>query len=296
MSDTREWGGALHLRVEQFSPSLGRVADNLARIAAAQADAAGEEVSLLVTPELSLTGYDLRDRTHSLAAPLDPATFAQLRGGPDVILGTVELGPGFVPFNTAVHLRAGEILHRHRKVYLPTYGMFDEGRYFGAGDRVRSYDAGGGWQIGMLVCEDLWHPALAYLLAMSGANLLVVQTAAAGRGIRDGHPARQGGAGRFASWAAWEHLAIAAAIAYGVYVVLANRVGVEGPCVFAGGSMIIAPDGSTVARADDRDEDRITAELRLDRVAAARRPFSHARDEDAHLLQRELSRLIGEGG
>jgi predicted amidohydrolase len=275
--------------MEQTAPVLGDVPANLVRIAAAQRDAAAQGVDLLVTPELSLTGYDVRDRVHSLGISLhDDAAFPALADGPDVVLGLIEAGAGSVPYNAAVHLRGGRVLHRHRKVYLPTYGMFDEGRWFGRGDRARAYDAGGGWRLGLLVCEDLWHPALAWLLTMSGANLLVVQSAAAGRGALEGGPE----GGRFASWAAWEHLACAAAVAYGVYVVLANRAGVEGPCVFAGGSMIVGPDGRVIARAADAEEDRVTADLTLDAVAAARRPYAHLRDDDPHLVARELAAIL----
>lgn len=280
----------LRLRVEQLAPLLGEPAENLSRIARAMRAAAEDGVHLLVTPELSVTGYDLRDRTHQVAVPLAGTPFPELPAHPDVVLGVVEEGPGFVPYNTAAHLRRGDILHRHRKVYLPTYGMFEEGRYFGAGDRVRAYDLGGGWRAGLLVCEDLWHPALTYLLAAAGAHLVVVQSAAAGRG------AWEGGAsgGRFASWGAWESLAVAAATAYGVYVVVANRVGVEGPAVFAGGSFVVGPDGRVLARADDLAEDRVTVDLSLAEVARARRPYSHARDEDPHLVARELARIVGE--
>jgi predicted amidohydrolase len=286
-----DFGPSFRLRIEQLAPALGDADANLARIAAAQADAAADGVDLLVTPELSLTGYDVRDAVHSLAVPESDAPFPGLGGGPDVVVGCIERDAAFVPYNAALHLRGGRVLHRHRKVYLPTYGMFDEGRWFGRGDAVRAYDAGGGWRMGMLVCEDLWHPALGWLLAAQGAHLLVVQSAAAGRG------SVAGGAngGRFASWDAWEHLARAAAIAFGVYVALANRVGVEGPLCFAGGSMIVGPDGAVLARADDLDEDRITADLSLDAVAAARRPYAHARDDDPRLVARELARILADG-
>lgn len=284
-----EWsGGRLRLRLEQFAPVLGDAGANLGQVAAAQAAAARDGVDLLVTPELALTGYDLRDRTHAVARPVGPAPFPSLADGPDVVLGMVEAGPGFVPYNAALHLRGGTVLHRHRKVYLPTYGMFDEGRWFGAGDRVRAYDAGGGWRLGLLVCEDLWHPALVYLLAAAGANLVVAQVAAAGRGAWEGG----GGGGRFASWRSWESLAVAAATAYQLYVAVANRVGAEGGAVFAGGSFIVGPDGAVVARGDDLHPDRVTADLSLDAVARARRPYSHARDEDARLVLRELARVV----
>lgn len=285
------FGSRLRLGVEQLSPVLGDPDANVRRIASASAEAAAEGVELLVTPELSLTGYDLRDLVHDVAAPIEEGV-PGLPTRPDLVVGLVERGADFVPYNTAVHLRAGRVLHRHRKIYLPTYGMFDEGRYFGRGDRARVYDAGGGWRIGLLVCEDLWHPSLVYLLAMGGASVVIVQAAAGGRGVWDG-----GADGaRFASWGAWEHIARAAALAYGIYVVVANRVGVEGSVAFCGGSMIVAPSGEIVARADDLGEDRITADLRIEAVAAARRPYAHARDEDARLVTRELDRLMEERG
>ena len=112
-----------------------------------------------------------------------------------MVVGTIERDAAFVPYNAALHLRGGRVLHRHRKVYLPTYGLFDEGRYFGGGDAVRAYDAGGGWRVGLLVCEDLWHPALTWLLAAAGRHLIVVHAAAAGRGVIAGGA----NGGRFAS-------------------------------------------------------------------------------------------------
>lgn len=280
------FGPRLRVRVEQMAPVLGDTGANLDTIAKAQSEAANEGVDLLVTPELSVTGYDVRDRVHALAVPLGPEPFPALRAAPDVVLGVIERGDDFVPYNAAVHLRGGEVLHRQRKLNLPTYGMFEEGRYFGRGRSMRAYDAGGGWRLGLLVCEDLWHPSLAYLLAMDGANLLIAHSAAAGRGAWEG-----GAAGRFASWALWEHLACAAAGAYGVYVVLANRVGVEGPMVFSGGSLIVGPDGRVIARGAEMEPDRPTADLSLEAVAAARRPYAHVRDEDPHLLLRELERV-----
>jgi predicted amidohydrolase len=286
------WSGRLRLRVEQLATRLAEPEANLERIRRAQEDAGQDRVDLLVTPELSLTGYDLRDRTHSLAVPPEHTSFPALSAGPDVVLGVVERGADFIPYNAALHLREARVLHSHRKLYLPTYGMFDEGRYFGRGSGIASYDAGGGWRIGLLVCEDLWHPSLTYLLAMGGANLIIVQAAAAGRGVWSGGE----GGGRFASWGAWESLARAAAIAYGLYMVVANRVGVEGPLVFAGGSLIISPDGSVLTRGDDLVEDRPTADLSLDMVRQARQPYAHLRDEDPRLVSRELERLIGERG
>jgi predicted amidohydrolase len=280
----------LRLRLEQLACATGDAAANLERIARAQADAGRDGVDLLVTPELSVTGYDVRDRVHALAIDESDRPYPSLSDGPDVVIGAIERDAAFVPFNVGLHLRDGVVLHRHRKVYLPTYGMFDEGRYFGRGARVRAYDAGGGWRIGLLVCEDLWHPALTYLLAADGAHLVLVQTAAAGRGTLEGGAS----GGRFASWEAWEQLARAAAVAYGVYVAVCNQAGADGSVVYAGGSMIVGPGGDVIVRGSDRGEDRPTADLSLAEVAAARRPYSHARDDDPRLVLRELARIAGE--
>jgi predicted amidohydrolase len=282
------WGRTVRLRVEQMSSVLAGPAANLARIARAQADAARDGVDVVLTPELSLTGYDVRDSVHTLAVPEVDDPFPALANGSDVVVGTIEHDARFIPYNAALHLRGGRVIHRHRKVHLPTYGMFEEGRFFGRGERVRAYDAGGGWRVGMLVCEDLWHPALAYLLAADGAHLILVQSAASGRGAWAGGAA----GGRWASRASWEHLCCSAAAAYGIYVVLANMVGVEGSCVFAGGSIVAAPGGEVIARGDDMAEDRLTVDLSLDAIAAARRPFSQARDDRPDIVLRELARIV----
>lgn len=269
---------------------LGDRPANLARVAAAQAEAAAAGVDLLAAPELSLTGYDLRDRVHALALAESDAPHPALADGPDVLVGEVEVDGRFVVRNVGLHLRGGRVLHRHRKVHLPTYGMFEEARYFGRGERVRAYDAGGGWRLGLLVCEDLWHPALSYLLAADGAHLLVVQAAAAGRGAWRG-----GEHGGWASWDGWETLARAAATAYGVYVAVVNQAGAEGTAVFAGGSFIVSPRGEVMARAGG-GEQRVDAELSLDEVALARRPGSVARDDRPDLVLRELARIVEERG
>jgi len=258
---------------------------NLRRVAAAQADAARDGVHLLATPELSLTGYDLRDRVHSVARPEADGPYPELADGPDLVVGEVETDERFVVRNVGLHLRRGAVLHRHRKLQLPTYGMFDEARWFGRGERLRAYDAGGGWRVGLLVCEDLWHPALTYLLAADGAHLIVIPAAATGRGVSTEGPLA------WTSWEGWELLARSAAMAYGVYVAVVNQCGAEGNTVYAGGSFVVAPGGSVVARAGTA-EAHVDAELSLDEGARSRRPGSAARDDRPELVLRELARSV----
>jgi NAD+ synthase (glutamine-hydrolysing) len=278
---------ALRLAVAQLA-AVPRAVERNAEAIAAAAAAAGAD--LLLTPELSLTGYELGDAVHRLALPAEPGTrlhVPALDGAPGLlVVGLPEAAPGG-PYNAAAALHAGSIVFRHRKLYVPTYGMFDEGRWFGRGARVDAWTEPSGWRIGILICEDFWHPALAYLLAAHGIELLLVAAAAAGRGVWEG-----GEHGAFASADVWERMARTAAQLYGIYIALANRVGVEGGVSFAGGSLVAGPDGTVLGRADDRAERTLVVELSRAELERARRPYAHARDEDHRLVARELARLL----
>lgn len=286
-------GKSFRLGIHQFAPELCAPEANARKMATAAAES---DAALVLTPELSLTGYNLGDDAATLAVPLTDRPdalqpIAELgEDAPDLIVGMVERGTDGVPYNAAVHLREGRIYFRHRKVYLPTYGMFDEGRFFGRGDRVDDFELDGGWRAGILVCEDFWHPSLIYLLATRGIHLLLVQAAGPGRGTWTG------GAhgGRFATNDSWERIARTAAQLYGIYVALANRVGVEGGVVFGGESLIVDPTGEVVARGPSDAEAMVTADISLDRVMQARRPGAHIRDEDPHFVVRELNRMLEE--
>ncbi|MEX1184218.1 MAG: nitrilase-related carbon-nitrogen hydrolase [Gemmatimonadota bacterium] len=274
------------LAVLQTAPALRDVPTNTAALAAA---ARSTGADLVLTPELSLTGYDIGDAVHELAIRAEPGTrppelsaFADLPG--QVVLGLIEAGSGG-PFNAGVVLSQGSVVFRHRKVYLPTYGMFDEARWFGRGSTLEVWRPAHGWTAGLLICEDLWHPGLAYVLAARGIDVLLVQSAAPGREVWEG-----GRHGPFGSADVWERLACTAAQQYGIYVGLANRVGVEGGVTFAGGSLVAAPDGTIAARLPAADEAVIAIELSRTTLDAARRPFSHARDDDPRLVLRELAR------
>jgi predicted amidohydrolase len=277
----------LRLGVAQFAPRLRAVDENAAMIAAAAAAAAAD---LLVTPELSLTGYELGDAVHVLACGAERGTRLRVAGlerAPGLlVVGLPEYDIGG-PYNTAAALHRGAVVFRHRKLYLPTYGMFDEGRWFGRGSTVDAWTTPSGWRVGILICEDFWHPALAYLLAAHGIELLLVPAAAAGRGVW-----AAGAHSAFASNDAWERIARTTAQLYGIYVALANRVGVEGGVTFSGGSLIVGPDGTILQRADERTATTLLAELSREELARARRPYAHARDDDQHLVARELARLI----
>ena len=268
----------LRLAVLQFAPELRKEDANL-RTLKAMLD--GAPADLALTPELSLTGYDLRDAVFQHARNSWP----ELTSTTPLLLGAVGASNAGIPFNVALLADHAGARVVHRKVYLPTYGMFDEARYFGRGDTVRAFDIKG-WRIGVLICEDFWHPALAYLLAMQGIHVLLVMAAAPGRGALTG-----GEEGAFyASSDSWERIARTTAQLYGIYVAVCNRVGVEGGVTFAGESLVVGPDAQVLARAGVEPQ-RLDVAFALDEVTRARRPYAHLRDDDTRLVVAELQRI-----
>jgi NAD+ synthase (glutamine-hydrolysing) len=277
---------AMTVAVAQLAPVLRDAERNAGRIIEAVRQA---KADLVVTPELSLTGYDLGDSVHWLARSAARGTvvagFEDLPPESETLVGMVERGVAG-PFNSAVLLAAGgEVVYRHRKIYLPTYGMFDEGRWFGRGSALEPVELLRGWRIGVLICEDFWHPGLVYVLASRGIDVLVVQAAAPARGVWEG-----GDAGGFGSADVWERIARTTAQLYSIYVVLANRTGVEGGVTFAGNSLIVGPDGTVLARAPHEGEAIVTATLSRHSLERARVPYDHARDDLPALVAAELRR------
>jgi predicted amidohydrolase len=274
------------VHLAQIAPALGDVALNrdrhLERIEAARADNA----DLVVFPELSLTGYWLHDLAGEIA--LDPATaevlepLRQASREIDVVLGLVEAGRDGEVYNSAVWLAGGEVAACHRKVHLPTYALFDEARYFAAGRTVRAFDSVFG-RTGLLVCEDLWHPALPYLLAQDGSDLLVILSSAPGRGIE---------AGPLGSERAWQLLGETTARFHTQFVVYVNRVGSEDGCSFTGGSFAYAPDGTLLARLGDLEEGGETVEMDRREIPRVRRISPMRRGERPELVHRELARIL----
>jgi predicted amidohydrolase len=279
----------LRLVIHQMSPLLGESEAN-ARTMGRRIEAS-RSADLLVFPELCLTGYSLRSRATRFAWRGEPDRPVELpRGSPPVALTVPELGRNQLVYNTALLLHGDRILARHRKVYLPTYGPFEEGRFFAAGRRLPPVvELPCGWKVGLLVCEDFWHPSLVYLLAMQGADLVLGLSAAPGRGDPGTGPDAPGPL--FASTRSWLLLARAASLQYGLFVAVANRTGVEGGLTFAGGSLVTGPDGEPVAEAPQGEEAALEVELPADALRRARTPFAHLRDEDPEFLRRALAIL-----
>jgi predicted amidohydrolase len=291
----------LHITIHQTAPLLGEVEANEEVIRRRVEESSSSD--LLVFPELSLTGYNLRNNVQRVARRVSEESPVELPpGAPPVALGLPERGQDELVYNTALLVHEGRVLAKHRKIYLPTYGLFDESRYFAAGREAPPVTTlPSGWKAGLLICEDFWHPGLIYLLAAQGAEVALVLSAAPGRGdpgvVQEDQPpavpaSPADSSPLFASTAIWTLLARSAALQYGLFVVLANRGGVEEGVTFAGESTVVGPDGEILSRAPQADPALLELSLSRDALRSARNPYAHLRDEDPDFLRRCLDTLL----
>ncbi len=278
----------INLALAQFNTKLGEVEANLAAHLTLINEAKSRGADLLVFPELSLTGYALQDLAVSTAIrpDQDDPVFNELLAasrGIDLMVGFVHEDRRHRFYIASAYLAEGQILHIHNKVYLPTYGMFDEGRFFAWGDSARAFNTRFG-RVGMLICEDFWHASLPYLLWLDGADILLFQSASPGRGLTSDP--------RLSSSAWVEHTNRAYAGLFTNFVAHANRVGFEDGLNFWGGSTIFDPNGDLVVRAPDFEEALTVAEIDLNQLHRTRARLPLLRDERTNLVQGELERIL----
>lgn len=280
----------LHIGLAQMYPKLGDVAHNLQTHLSYIDRAAAQGVELLIFPELSLTGYQVQDLVPEVAiraSAADPTYAALLDASRklDLMVGFVHEDARQRFYIAAAYLSGGETVHIHHKIYLPTYGMFDESRYFDQGERVAAFDTRFG-RVGMLICEDFWHMSPPYLLWLDGADILLFSSASPSRGLDSGDRL---------SGSRWVELVNQA---YGSmftnYVIHCNRVGYEDGKNFWGGSSIVNPDGEFLLRGTYFDEALLTHRIDLNQLRRTRARLPLLRDERPLLMQRELERILKE--
>jgi NAD+ synthetase len=273
---------SINVAIGQIRPRKGDYAENLRRIGGSLAKVAELEVppALVVFPETFVSGYFLQGGVRELAVTAgglfeDLAEQHERSGaGPlDVVVGFYEHFQNRV-FNSALYASLGgtspRIVHVHRKVFLPTYGLFDEKRFVQEGHEIKAFDTRWG-RVAMVVCEDIWHSIIPTLAALDGAQVIIVPSAGPARGIAS---TDQEGTSPGSVWA-WESRVRGVAIEHGVYVVLAQLVGSEGGKSFQGSSAVVAPDGTVVARGPVLEDAIVTATLSPDVIARTRvqQPF-----------------------
>lgn len=272
----------------QITPKLGDVEANLALHLQQIEEAADQGVELLVFPELSLTGYRLQDLTYSVAmqpTEKDPVFGRLLEASRDLdlVVGFVEADKRQKFHIAGAYLSGGEMVYMHRKVYLPTYGMFDEGRYFAWGNSLQAFDTRFG-RVGILICEDFWHISPPYLLWLDGADILILTSASPGRGVATEQKIGS------AKWV--EHINQAYASIFTNFVVHCNRTGFEDGVNFWGGSTVYDPEGVMIAQGPYYEEALVTAKLDLNQIRRTRTRLPLLRDERVALTMREMERIV----
>jgi len=273
----------------QIKPKLGCVADNLALVEEHIKQAVSAKADLVLFPELALTGYFLKDLVPEVALRLDSPEIlrlVELSRSISIAVGFVEVTSDYRFFNSALYLEDGAIRHLHRKVYLPTYGLFDEQRYLARGERFRAFNTRLG-RMGLLICEDMWHMSASYILAMDGATTLICLSSSPGRGI---------GGESLDSATAWQQLTSTTAMFLNCRVLYCNRVGFEDGVNFWGGSEYVSPSGKTICRGKIIEEDVITATIDEGCLRRERIFSPMLRDENLFVTMQELRRIEQERG
>src|SRR6185503_14323664 len=278
----------LKLALAQIATRLGDVESNLEKHLHHIPQAKSQKADLIVFPELSLTGYVLQDLVATVAhrpTEDDPVFKHLLKASHDLdlVVGFVDEDDRHRFYIASAYLSGGRVLHVHHKVYLPTYGLFDEGRFFAWGDSICSFDTRFG-RVGLLICEDFWHASPPYLLWLDGADFMLFSSASPGRGLNDREKLES------ARWV--ERVSKAYASMFTSFVVHANRVGFEDGLNFWGGATINDPNGELVVQGPYFEEALTCAEIDLNQLRRTRTRLPLLRDERTNLTRNELDRIL----
>ncbi|AFH39842.1 nitrilase-related carbon-nitrogen hydrolase [Thermus thermophilus] len=279
--------------VLQFRPEKSRLGESLARLRAHLEALRPHAPQVVVLPEAALTGYFLQGGVRELALTrhelleLLVGVYEKVgwEGVLDVVVGFYERDEGAY-YNSAAYLELPHrVVHVHRKVFLPTYGVFDEERYLARGRRVEAFRTRFG-RAALLICEDFWHSITATIAALDGAEVIYVPSASPARGFQGGYPENV---------ARWRTLAQAVAAEHGLYVVVASLVGFEGGKGMSGGSLVVGPEGRILAEAPLFEEAALLFHLDRERIPPVRYDSPLLSDLEAGLplLLPDLERVLG---
>jgi predicted amidohydrolase len=277
----------MKVALAQISPFLGDVKKNLDLHLRYFEKARKKKVDLLIFPELSLTGYTLKDLVEDVAiSPEDNSIFDRLIAeSRDVssVIGFVEEKERGLFFNSAAFLSKGKILHIHRKVFLPTFGIFEEAKFFAQGKNFHTFPTPYG-NTGMMICRDFLNYGAGYLLFAGGSEIMIIISAAPGRGIAGGEA--------YETSRMWESMGETISRFSTSFLIYCNRVGFEDGKHFAGGSFIFDPLGQLISIASYLDEDFLVQEINLDLIREARKKWPYKRDDKPEVILEALKRIV----
>jgi predicted amidohydrolase len=238
------------IALAQISCEQGNKEKNLETIRENVAKAKREGAQLVIFPELSLTGYVVRDQIYELAERIPgPSTrFVEelaKESNLHIVFGMPEASEKAQAtlYNSAILVGPKGVIGKYHKMYLPTHSVFEEKRYFRPGYQVAVFDTKLG-KIGLVICYDIYFPEVTRLTRLNGAQLIVCISASPG--IRRSF---------------FETLTTARAIENTAFLAYVNMAGIEDGLQFWGGSRMIGPGGRIIAQAKYDEEDFVVAEV-----------------------------------
>ena len=279
----------MKVALAQIDSSLGDVQANLKKHFDYIQKAIQEGADLIVFPELSLSGETLGPDAEDVSLAVDSAAFdeiCQLSQSIDIVVGINERSETslYDRYNAAFYFSKNTLLHRHRKLFLVNYAVFEEAKHYAPGNNLQAFDTDLG-RVCMLVCNDVWHSPSPYIAALDGAEIMIVLANSARGTLKD----------RLNIPAAWEHMNRAYSAMLGFYTIFVNRVGVRhdmyGEYPYWGGSEIIDAQGEVVVKAPYYEEALISAEIDIAEVSLQRYRAPLVRDARLWLYQQEIDRL-----
>ncbi len=275
----------IKIAIAQIETVLGNLDKNITKHVERIEQAIDAQCDLIQFPELSLTGYSLKDAVYDVALQDSDSKWDELKKLSkhiSILAGGVELDKRYEIYNTLYYFENGDIHSKHRKVYLPTYGLFEEKRYFSAGNRFKAFDTKLG-RLGLLICEDMWHPTSGIILAQDGASVILVSSAGIARGL--GEEAQP------ENVQDWEALNRSLSIYTTSYMSFANRVGSEDGLMFWGGSEVNDPYGRRVGKAAYFEEELLINTIDMLKLKHARINTTLLSDEKLTVIIEELTRI-----
>jgi predicted amidohydrolase len=279
----------MRITLAQTTSRLGEVDANCERAAEIIIASGRDGSDLVVFPELFLSGYALGQVDEDVSMSADDPRLTLLSAiapDTDVLVGFYEDGLGVHSYNAASYYSGGKLVHTHRKLYLPTYDIFEERKHFSPGQSMRAYDGRHG-RFATLICNDAWQPHLAFLAVQDGARVLFVPTNSAQSRFPEQYDSRT----------YWQDITVFYARMYECFVVFCNRVGAEGEHLrFWGGSHIVDPWGKIICALPEEEAAVVTTQIDLSMVRKRRREVPLVREARLGLLAREATRLAEEGG
>lgn len=271
----------------QFSPHLGDVKKNFNLHLQYIEKAKKKNIDLLVFPELSLTGYTLKDFVEEVAITPEKNSLIETLQTQSrrisLVFGFVEEKEKGVFYNSAAFLSGGKILHIHRKVFLPTFGMFEEAKFFAQGKNFNTFSTPYG-NAGMMICRDFLTYGASYLLFAGGSEIIIVISAAPGRGVS--------GEEYYETSRMWEVMGEVISRFSTAFLIYCNRTGFEDGKQFAGGSFIFNPAGELLAKASYVDNDFLVQDINLSDIREVRKKWPYKRDDKPEVILEALKRIV----